>query len=780
MVRGFKGMAKFGIGQPINRVEDARLLTGQGRYTADIALDGQAFGHVLRSPHAHARIAGIDMEAALGMPGVLAIYTADDIRRAELGTIQCLAPATQPDGSVQPLPPHPVLAEGKVRHVGDPVAFVVAETPEQARDGAEVIMVDYKPLRAAADPMAATEPGMPLIHDEAPGNVSFRWEKGDREKTAALFAGAAHVVRTRLINNRIIVAPIETRSAIGDWDGERFTLYTPSQGPHSLRRQLANDIFNLPEEAFHLVTPDVGGAFGMKIFLYSEQVLVLLATRELGRPVKWVAERAADAFLSDSHGRDQINNVELALDGDGLFLALRVDNHANMGAYLSNFAPYIPTDCGILMNNGVYRFQAMHVSVTGVFTNTVPIDAYRGAGRPEAIYLVERTVDAAARQLGIDPAELRRRNFIGVEEMPFTTVIGATYDSGDFDRNLKDALSRADHDGFAARKAESAAHGRLRGMGIAHYIENCGSGPDETGRMRVETDGSVTFTIGTQDNGQGHQTAYGQIIAGRLGIDIARVRVIQGDTDLVPTGSGTGGSRSLPVGGVSCDRAAIDVIEKGKRIAAEVLEAAVEDIEFADGDFAIAGTDRAASLADIAQAATDPANIPEGDEPGLTGEGTHGSTMYTFPNGCHVCEVEVDPETGQVILDRYAALDDFGKVINPMLLASQVYGGIGQGVGQALHEACVYDDDGQLLSGSFMDYGLPRADDIPDILFDFHEDAPCTTNPLGLKGSGEAGAVGAPPAVMNAILDALAQRGVTAIDMPATPQSVWRAIRDAA
>ncbi len=773
-------MAKFGIGQPLQRVEDVRLLTGQGRYTADISLQGQAWGHVLRSPHAHARIADIDLQAALDMPGVLAVYTAADIHREGLGTIKCLAPATQPDGSIQPLPPHPILAEGKVRHVGDPVAFIVAETVDQARDTADAIVVEYDPLPAAADPIVATEPGAPVIHDEAPGNVSFRWEKGDRERTDAIFDEAIHIVRTRLINNRVIIAPIETRAAIGDWDGDRFTLYTPSQGPHSLRRQLAKDIFNMPEDAFRLVTPDVGGGFGMKIFLYAEQVLVLLAARDLDRPVKWVAERTADAFLSDSHGRDQVNDVELALDGNGRFLALRVNNYANMGAYLSNFAPYIPTDCSILMNNGVYRFEAIHVSVTGVFTNTVPVDAYRGAGRPEAIYLLERTVDAAARQLAVDPAELRRRNFIGAGEMPFTTVIGATYDSGNFARNLVDALKLADNDGFTTRKAAAAAQGRLRGRGIAHYIENCGSGFKETGRMRVETDGSVTFTIGTQDNGQGHRTAYGQIIAGRLGIDIARVRVIQGDTDLVATGMGTGGSRSLPIGGVSCDRAAGDLIAKGKRIAAEVLEAAVEDIEFSNGTFSIAGTDRSAGLADIARAATDPAKLPGGEEPGLTGEGTHSSAQYTFPNGCHVCEVEVDPETGQVTLDRYSVVDDFGKVINPVLLAGQVYGGIGQGVGQALHESCVYNDDGQLLSGSFMDYSLPRADDFPDILFAYHEDAPCATNPLGLKGSGEAGAVGAPPAVMNAIFDALSGRGVTAIDMPATPQAVWRAIRDAA
>ena len=773
-------MVKFGIGQPLNRVEDARLLTGAGCFTADIDLDGQAFGHVLRSPHAHARVGSIDLDDALDMPGVLAIYTATEVRREGLGTIKCLAPATQPDGSVQPLPPHPVLAEGKVRHVGDPVAFVVAETADQARDAADAIMVDYDPMPAAVDPATAIGPGASQIHDEAPGNISFRWEKGDREKADALFAGAAHVVRARLINNRVVIAPIETRAAIGDWDGERFTLHTPSQGPHSLRRQLANDIFHMPEDAFRLITPDVGGSFGMKIFLYAEQVLVLVAARQLGRPVKWVGERAADAFLSDSHGRHQIDEVELALDGDGRFLALRANKYADMGAYLSNFGPYIQTDCSILMNNGVYRFQAIHVSVTGVFTNTVPVDAYRGAGRPEAIYLVERMVDAAARELGIDPAELRRRNFIGVEEMPYTTAIGATYDSGNFARNLGDALKLADRDGFAARKAKSAARGLLRGMGIAHYIENCGSGPEETGRMRVEPDGSVVFSIGTQDNGQGHQTAYGQIIASRLGIDIAQVRVIQGDTDLVMTGAGTGGSRSLPIGGVSCDRAATGVIEKGKRIAAEILESAVQDIEFSNGTFSIVGTDRTASLTEIARAATDPANLPEGEEPGLTGEGTHGTAVYTFPNGCHVCEVEVDPETGRVTVDRYAALDDFGTVINPKLLAGQVYGGISQGVGQALHENCVYDDDGQLLSGSFMDYGLPRADDIPNILFDYHEDAPCATNPLGLKGSGEAGAVGAPPAVMNALIDALSERGVTAIDMPATPQSVWRAIREAA
>ena len=773
-------MGRFGIGQPVRRVEDNRLLTGAGRYTGDIVLDGQVWGHVLRSPHAHAAIRSLDPSPARAIPGVLAVYTADDIRRAKLGSIKCLAPATQPDGSAQPLPPHPILADGTVRHVGDPVAFIVAETPELARDAADAIVVDYDPLPAVVDPVAASRPDAVQLHAEAPGNVSFRWEKGDRDGVDAAFDRAAHVVRTRLVNNRIIINPLETRAAIGAWDGSRFTLYTPSQGPHSLRRQLATDIFGMPEAAFRVVTTDVGGGFGMKIFLYAEQPLVLLAARDLGRPVKWVAERAADGFVSDNHARDQINEVELALDGDARFLALRVHNYANMGAYLSNFAPYIPTDCSILMNNGVYTFQAIHVRVTGVFTNTVAVDAYRGAGRPEAIYLVERTIDAAARDLGIGPAELRRRNFIPNDAMPFTTVIGATYDSGDFTRNLEVALARADWPGFAARRAASSARRMLRGFGIACYIENCGSGPEETGRIRVEPDGAVVFAIGTQDNGQGHHTSYGQIIADRLGVVLDRIRVVQGDTDHVRDGAGTGGSRSLPVGGVSCDRAAAALIENGKPIAAEILEAAPADIEYAAGAFSIAGTDRRATLAEVAAAANDPARFPAGQAPGLSGEATHGSTVYTFPNGCHICEVEVDPETGRVAVERYVAVDDFGVVVNPLLLAGQVYGGIGQGIGQALHEACVYDEDGQLLSGSFMDYSLPRADDLPDIEFAYHEDTPCRTNPLGLKGAGEAGAVGAPPAVMNALLDALSDRGVVALDMPATPERVWRAIRDAA
>ena len=771
-------MGRFAIGQSVRRVEDRRLIAGQGRYTADIDLPGQAWGQVLRSPHGHARIAGIDTSAALALPGVLAVYTAADLDAAGLGSIRCLAPAKQPDGSTQPQPPHPILAGPVARHVGDPVAFVVAETAAQARDAADAVMVDYDILPAVADPIAAAAPGAPQLHAEADGNISFRWERGDRAGTDAAFAKAAHVVATRLVNNRLIINPIEPRAAIGDWDGTRFTLYSSSQGPHGLRRQLADHIFHLPEDAFHVVTPDVGGSFGMKIFLYAEQPLVLFAARALGRPVKWVGERAADAFLSDNHGRDQINEAELALDADGRFLALRVHSWANMGAYLSNFGPYIPTDCGVLMLNGTYRFQAIHSRVTGVYTNTVPVDAYRGAGRPEAIYVVERLVDTAARQLGIDPAELRRRNFIAAAEMPFKTTIGATYDSGDFAGNLGRALDRADYAGIAARKAEAATRGKLRGLGIAYYIENCGSGGEEIGRMAVAADGTVSFAIGTQDNGQGHQTAYAQIVADRLGIDIDRIRVIQGDTDLVATGRGTGGSRSLPIGGVSCERAALAVIEKGKRIAADVLEAAPADIEYADGTFRIAGTDRRASLAEIAAAAADPKHVPAGEQPGLKAEGAYGSTAYTFPNGCHICELDIDPDTGAVEIVGYTAVDDFGTVLNPLLLEGQVHGGVGQGIGQALYEHCVYDGDGQLLSGSFMDYCMPRASDLPSVDFSLFEDAPCKTNPLGLKGAGEAGAIGAPPAVMNAIADALAARGVAPIDMPATPLRLWQALNE--
>ncbi len=773
-------MAKFGVGQAVERTEDARLLTGRGRYTDDINLEGQVYGVVLRSPHAHAEIRSIDTSAARSAPGVLAVYTAADIRAAGLGTIPCMYPIEQKDGSPLVTPPHPILAEGRVRHVGDPVAFVVAESPAAARDAAELIEVDYAPLPAIADTATATDPEAPQIWDEAPRNTCFVWADGDEAATEAAFARAAEVVTVELVNNRVVVNPMEPRAALGDWDGERFTLYTPTQGPHSIRFQLAKHIFKVPTRAVRVVTPDVGGGFGMKIFLYAEQPLVLFAARELGRPVKWTAERSADGFVSDSQGRDQINRVELALDANGRFLALKVRNVANLGAYISNFAPFIPTACGAGMLNGVYAFEAIHVEVTGVFTNTVPVDAYRGAGRPEAIYIVERAVDAAARRLGIDPAELRRRNFIRPEAMPCRTAMGLVYDSGDFARNLDEALRIADAEGFPARRRQAAGEGKLRGLGLAYYVEACGGGPGESANIEVAEDGTVTLLIGTQSNGQGHETAYAQVIAERLGIDLDRIRVVQGDTDLIAKGNGTGGSRSLPEGGIAVDRAAAAVIEKGRRIAARVMEAAEVDIEFRDGTFVVAGTDRRLGLAEAAQAARDPTLLPEEEETGLTGTGQFMAEEKTFPNGCHVCEVEIDRETGTTRIVRYTIVDDFGTVVNPLLLRGQVHGGVAQGVGQALLEGCIYDEDGQLLTGSFMDYAMPRADDLPEIGLTLNEDIPCKTNPMGMKGAGEAGAVGAPPAVINAILDALAPLGVTHLDMPATPERVWRAMADAA
>jgi carbon-monoxide dehydrogenase large subunit len=771
-------MGKFGIGQAVERVEDARLLTGHGRYTDDISLANQAYGVVLRAPHAHAEIAGIHTGAALKAPGVLGVYTAADIKAAKLGTLPCVIPLEQADGSPLVAPPRPVLADGRVRHVGEPVAFVVAETLDQAHAAAALIDVDYAPLPAVTDTRTAPDPASPQVWDEAPRNISFVWADGDADATDAAIAKADRVIELEVVNNRIVVNSMETRAAIGDWDGKRFTLYTPSQGPHFLKSTLARPIFNMSSRDFRVVTPDVGGGFGMKIFLYPEQPLVLFAARELGRPVKWVAERAADGFLSDTQGRDHVTKAELALDKDGKFLGLRVHTTANLGAYLSNYSPYVATECGTVMLAGVYATPAIHVQVTGVFTNTVPIDAYRGAGRPEASYVVERLVDYAARQIGMDPAELRRRNFIPPDAMPFRTGMNLTYDSGEFARHLDAGLHLAGRDGFAARKAASAKAGKLRGFGHAYYVESCGYGVGDAATVRIDTDGGATVLVGNQSNGQGHETAYGQIVADRLGIDIGTVRVVQGDTDVIARGTGTGGSRALAEGGVACLRATEGVIGKGREIAADELEAAVADIEFDAGLFRVAGTDRTLSLADVAAAAA--ARPSENGPAGLSADDQFKGDVPTFPNGCHVCEVEIDRETGRLEIVGYTVVDDFGTIVNPSLLRGQVHGGIVQGVGQAVTENCVYDDSGQLLSGSFMDYCLPRADDVPPLLIELRDDVPCKTNPLGVKGAGEAGAIGAPPAVINAIVDALSEFGVRHIDMPATPEKIWRAMQGTA
>ena len=767
------------IGQARLRKEDARFLTGNGSYTADIVFEGQTEAVVMRSPHAHARILSIDTAEARTCPGVVAIFTSDDIEAAGLGTIPCLYDPMEPLGSTMITPPRRLLARGFVRHVGDPVAFVVAETAAQARDAAELVVIGYEALPAITDAKAATAPGAPQLWPEAPTNTSFNWEKGDRASTDAAFEAAAHVVELDLINNRLVANPMEPRNAIGMWAGERFTLYSGTQGVHLVHRQLAHHIFNLPEDRFRVITPDVGGGFGTKGFFYPEQALVLFAAREIGRPVRWIGDRT-DSFLSDSQGRDHITRAELALDANARFLAIRVRTHVNLGAYLSNYGAAIPTGeyAGLLA--GVYTLPSAHVEVRGVFTNTAQTDAYRGAGRPESIYVVERVVDAAARQLGIDPIAIRERNFIPTSALPHTTPMGLVYDSGDFARTSAEALLRADHANFIERKSVSEAAGKLRGFGLAYYIESCGAGAKETADIRFDRNGTAVVLIGTQSNGQGHETAYAQIIADRLGLDIADITVVQGDSDRIKNGTGTSGSRSMPIGGVCCDRAAAAIIEKGKQIAARELEVSTTDIEFADGEFRVSGTDRNVTLTQVADVAHKAANVSNGDEPGLAAIGQFGTSDSTFSNGCHICEIEIDPETGVSTIDRYTIVDDLGTVINPMLLTGQVQGGTIQGIGQALFEGCQYqEDDGQLVTGSFMDYCLPRADDVPFIDFQVLDDMPCKTNPMGMKGAGEVGAIGAPPAVVNALLDAMSELGVDSIDMPATPEKVWNAVASA-
>ncbi|MBL26962.1 MAG: carbon monoxide dehydrogenase [Rhodospirillaceae bacterium] len=769
-------MPQFGMGQAIRRSEDWRFLTGHGRYTDDISLPDQAYVAFVRSPHAHATITGIDTDEAAAAPGVLAIYTIADLRADNIGDIPCLIRNKNRDGSRQFTPNRPVLAKGRVRYVGEPVVAVIAETQALARDAADLVMVDYDDLPAIVELAKAATNDAPKVWDDAAANTSFDWGKGDEAATEKAFAEAAHVVTLDLINNRLVPNSMEPRMAIGEFDPgtDRYTFYTSSQGSHMLRKQMATAILGIDETRLRVVTPDVGGGFGMKIFMYPEYVVAVWASKKVGRPVKWTGDRN-EAFLSDTHGRDHVTHAELALDKDGRFLGLRVDLIANMGAYLSNFAPYIPIQIGVVA--GVYTTPAIFTRVRGVFTNTAPVDAYRGAGRPESIYLMERMVDKAARQLGMAPDEIRRRNFIPKAQLPYATPMGYTYDSGDFQRIMETAMDHADWKGFAARKAESAKAGKLRGLGLACYIEACAGGNDEMAELSFDPAGKATLMIGTQSNGQGHATAYAQIVAAGLGIPFENIQVVQGDTDIVRYGNGTGGSRSVPVGSAVIGNTVEKVIAKGKRIAAHMMEAAEADISFEAGNFTVAGTDRSVSIQDVIRTSYDAKSLPEGEGFGMDETGYHEAIPQTFPNGCHICEVEIDAETGITHIDRYTVVDDVGNVVNPLLVAGQVHGGIGQGIGQALLEQCVYDaESGQLITGSFMDYGMPRAADVPSIDVQF-EQIPCATNPFGIKGAGEAGAIGAPPSVINAIVDALADKGVRHIDMPATPEKVWKAIR---
>jgi aerobic carbon-monoxide dehydrogenase large subunit len=767
-------MAEGHIGRSLRRLEDARFLIGQGRYVDDIAVPGELHGVVLRSPHGHASIEGIDTAAARAMPGVHGVFTAADLQADCIGTLPCIARVA----TVAPMivPPRRALARDRVRHVGDPVAFVVADTAQQARDAAERIDVAYRPLPTVVDAREALAAQAPLLWDEAPGNLSYRFERGDKPAVDAALSAAAHIVEIELVNNRLVVAPIEPRAAIGHYDAgaDRLELLLTGQGVHSLRRQLAEAVFNMRPDHITLRAPDVGGGFGVKNFLYPEWVLVLWAARRLGRPVKWVAERSEE-FVSSAQGRDNHTRARLALDRDGRFLALDVDTVANLGAYLSTNGPGSSTNSPASAMGGVYDIPAVFMAVHGVFTNTLPIDAYRGAGKPEANYLIERLVDRAARRLALDPVALRRRNLIS--HFPYRSGLGVTIDCGRFAANLDEMAQLLLADGFAARREAAAECGRLRGLGIACFLETSRGTPGERAEIRFQSDGRVALVLGTQSNGQGHETSYAQIAADLLGLPLAAFRFVQADTKAVKSGNGHGGARSMHMGGDALYLAAQMVLSKARVIAAHLLQAEGSQVSFSGGHFTVAGSERRIDLPALAEAARDPANLPDGMTPGLDADAYNDSDVFTFPNGCHAAEVEIDPETGVVRLERYLAIDDYGRLINPMLTTGQVQGGVAQGIGQALLEHTVYDgQSGQLLSGSFLDYALPRADDLPPLDITLAE-LPTAVNQLGVKGAGQAGCMAAPQTIINAILDALAPLGITQFDMPATPERIWNAIR---
>jgi carbon-monoxide dehydrogenase large subunit len=780
----------FGIGAPVKRVEDSRFLQGKGQYVDDIDLKNQTYAYLLRSPHAHAAIYGIDANAAKAAPGIVEIFTAEDFET--LGGLPCGWLIHNRDGSPMTEPKHPVLAEGKVRHVGDPVALIVADSLEQAIEAADLIEVSYEELAAVVNMPNAIDGSPALVHEEAANNLCFDWELGDCAATDDAFSNAAHVAKIDLVNQRLVANPIETRAVIGDYNTATgdYTLYTTSQNPHAIRLLMSAFVLAVPEHKVRVISPDVGGGFGSKIYHYAEEALMISASKKIGRPVKWVSDRS-EAFLSDAQGRDHVTHAELALDDAGKFLGLRVETLANMGAYLSTFSTVTPTFLHGTLLAGQYTTPAIYVNVKAVFTNTVPVDAYRGAGRPEASYLLERLVDVAAQETGRDSVEIRRLNFIQADQFPYDTPVALTYDIGNYDVTLDKALAAADVPGFNNRKKESKERGKLRGLGIAGYIEACGIAPSavvgalgaraglyESAVVRVNPTGSVTVMTGSHSHGQGHETTFSQLVSDRLGVPFDQINVVHGDTAKVPFGMGTYGSRSLAVGGSALAKAMDKVVEKGRKIAAHILEASSEDIEFVDGAYRIAGTDKQLTFGEVAFAAYVPHNYPFDElEPGLEETAFYDPANFTYPAGTYVCEVEIDPETGVVEVCSFHASDDFGRVINPMIVAGQVHGGLAQGIGQALYEHGIYDDSGQLLTGSYMDYAMPRADNFPHFTVDTSV-TECTHNPLGVKGCGEAGAIGSPPAVINAIVNALSDYGVSHMDMPATPEKVWRAIHD--
>ncbi|PKQ01782.1 MAG: carbon monoxide dehydrogenase, partial [Alphaproteobacteria bacterium HGW-Alphaproteobacteria-12] len=734
-------MVKFGVGQPARRVEDVRLVSGKGRYTDDISLPGQAYAVMVRSPHAHAKIAGIDAEDAKAAPGVIAIYTGRDAEEAGLGTVY--SPAADmlknKDGTPIFKTVRWLIARDRVRHVGDLVAMVVAETPAQARDAADLVMVDYEDLPAVADTAGAIAAGAPVIWEESGSNLAYDWDIGDAEKTEAAMKAAHHVTKLKLVNNRIVVNAMEPRAALGNYEADRdhYTLYTGSQGVHSMRNYIAQYSLKIPVEKLRVVTEDVGGGFGMKTFVYPEYPLVLFASKMLGRPVKWTADRS-ESFLSDTQGRDHVTEAAVALDKDGKILGVQVSTIANLGAYQSQFGPFIPSLAPRGMHVGVYMVPAMHNRVRAVYTNTVPVDAYRGAGRPEASYVIERLMEKAAHEMNLAPDEIRRRNFVPASAMPLNAAPSLPFDSGDFERNLDDAMEKADVAGFAARRAEAAGQGKLLGLGYSYYVERTAAGMTDYARIAVDgKDGIVHVWTGQQTNGQGHETAWTQLISSRLGLEVEKIKVHLGDSDVLPGGAGTGGSKAVYMVSGAISDAGDKLIDKGREIAANELEAAKADIEYrgADGEpvFAVAGTDKTIDLFAVARLAEGQADLGE-----LAGDGEYSQKRNTFPNGAHICEIEIDAETGVYRIARFTAVDDFGQILNPMLVAGQVHGGIVQGLGQAMGEHAVYDANGQLVTGSFMDYWMPRASDFPDFNVSYNE-IPARSNALGVKGAGEAG-----------------------------------------
>lgn len=781
------------IGKAIKRVEDKRFLTGKGRYTDDIVLPNMTHAYILRSPYAHAKILSIDASVALEAEGVIAVYTGKDF--ADVNGVPCGWQVNFKNGETMKEPPHPIITADKARHMGDSVAVVIAESREQARDAADLVEIDYEELPAVANAKEATKDGAPLVHEDAPNNLSFDWELGNpKEEVDAAMAKAKHVTTLEFTNQRLIPNAIEPRAAIGHYNsaGDKYTLYTTSQNPHLTRLLLCAFVLGIPEHRMRVVAPDVGGGFGSKIFHYTEEALVTWCSKQLGRPVKWTAERS-ESFMTDAHGRDHITKAEMGFDDDGKIVALRAKTYANLGAYLSTFAPCVPTWLHGTLLQGLYTTPKINVDVSGVFTHTTAVDAYRGAGRPEATYLLERLLDTAALEMGVDPAELRFKNFIppfdGVKEPGYQTQVALQYDSGNYRGVLTRALEMVDYKKFREDQAKAREEGKLMGIGFSTYIEACGIAPSavvgalgaraglyEVGQVRVQPTGKVSVYTGSHSHGQGHETTFAQVVADKLGIALDDVEIVHGDSEAVAFGMGTYGSRSLAVGGTAIVKSINKILKKGAKIAAHKLEAAEEDLNYAEGKWTVKGSDKSISFGDVALTAYVPHDYPEGLEPGMDFSSFYDPANFTYPFGAHIAVVEVDKDTGKVDLKRFIAVDDVGNVINPMIVDGQIHGGVAQGVGQALFEGAIYDEDGQLINGSYMDYVMPRADDLPSFEVD-RQVTPCPHNPLGVKGAGEAGTIGSTPAVVNAVMDALSPFGIKNLEMPLTSERVWQAMQ---